>query len=1189
MGTSEFRVMLGNEAIARGLIEAGCQFISAYPGTPSSEILPAVVQFKEELQLPIYAEWSTNEKVALETGLAAAYSGKRSAVVMKQVGLNVAADPALSSAYVGVVGGLVLVVADDPGPQSSQTEQDSRLFALFAKIPALDPASVAEAKDMVALAFELSERHQIPVLLRPTTRVCHARQEIPCGPVATAYRTAEFVKNPRRWAATPRARLQLHQILNQKLMAIEQEFETWPANQASFIDAEHAPLGIVACGVSYAYLMDLLEPLNLAGRVSILKIATPYPLPRTLVAGFAARCERLLVLEELDAAVETQIRVANPVWGRLTGHVPCHGELTPEVLEQVLLRAAREAGLEPRQYHSAELHDAVAAMQLPVRRPTLCAGCGHRSAFYAMRRSFPDAIFPGDIGCYTLGLNLGGVDTVHDMGASITMAAGFYHAYAQDGEVPPIFATIGDGTFFHSGAAGLENAVCNGARFVLVVLDNATTGMTGMQPTPECGGTADGHHGKTVNLEALIRGCGVDYIANANPYDLPEFQGALAAAHEHTRSKDGGVAVVVARYVCVTQLKGLGPDKLPTPVTVNHTPGVAAVAALAQTRLPRYENKLSPCNTVCPAGNDIEKLMALIGAGRFEEAAGTLYQEHPFPSTLGRICPQPCEAACNRRDYDGELSIRAIERVAGDAGRSAAASVVPGAARGKNVAVIGGGPAGLTAAYHLARLGYGVEVFEARAEIGGMLRWAIPEFRLPAQVLRRELEVFSALGITIRTGARIGENILWSALDGFDAVCVTTGAWKERPLGISGEDRDGVLPGLEFLTGLRSGPAPNVGNQVAVIGGGNTAIDAARSARRLGAEVTVYYRRSEAEMRAIREEVVAAKAEGVCFRFHVAPLKIASGQRRKLALHLRETRPGEDFSAQKASGEGASALSAEVDTLLVATGADADVADLGAAALNAAGQLEVDAWGRTAAPRIFAAGDATSRAAGTVTGAVNAGKRAALAIHAQLNAEALDLDALRLLQGPVVPAEIVHRAGRCSSAGRIQSSTSAAEIRLHHFPGVARAASRHRSAEESVWGFEEVDLGISPAMAAAEAGLRCFHCGVCTECDICLKVCPAGAISKGEYGGYRVDAARCTACRLCQMACPRNAITMPAARTCVACGYCTSWFECPSIVRQADGQVAIDRRTCIDCGMCVQVCAQEAIQYGASLPMEVAA
>ncbi len=308
MHTAEQRVLLGNEAIARGLVEAGCQFATSYPGTPSSEILPGIVRFKEELGLPIYAEWSTNEKVALETALAAAYSGKRTAVAMKQVGLNVAADPALSSAYIGVVGGLVLVVADDPGPHSSQTEQDTRLFARFAKLPVLDPATPQEAKDLCARAFDLSERHQVPVILRPTLRICHARQSVTCGPVAFGPRSARFERNPRRWAATPRARLELHKGLNAKLAAIAEEFAGWPENRLHIPQGRH-PLGVVASGVSYAYLAEALDRLGLEEDVAVLKLATPYPVPSALLEALAERCDRILVLEEPDAVVEHLVRV----------------------------------------------------------------------------------------------------------------------------------------------------------------------------------------------------------------------------------------------------------------------------------------------------------------------------------------------------------------------------------------------------------------------------------------------------------------------------------------------------------------------------------------------------------------------------------------------------------------------------------------------------------------------------------------------------------------------------------------------------------------------------------------------------------------------------------------------------------------------------------------------------------------
>lgn len=1181
MHTTEHRVMLGNEAIARGLVEAGCQFLTAYPGTPSSEILPAVVEFKDELELAIYAEWSTNEKVALETALAAAYSGKRAAVAMKQVGLNVAADPATSSAYIGVVGGLILIVADDPGLHSSQTEQDSRLFSLFAKIPALDPASPEEAKEMVALAFELSERHQIPVLLRPTVRVCHSRQSIACHPASVPPRKANFEKNPGRWAAPPRARLRLHGQLNQKLAAIEKEFESWAGNRAYFpsvFENRCAPLGVVAVGVSYVHLSDLLESLGLADQLPILKIATAYPLPRKLVEDFAARCERVLVIEETDAAVELQVRSSKPVWGRLSGHVPGSGELTPQVIEQLLVNAAREAGLSSRARISGRLQEAVTALDLPVRRPSLCSGCGHRNTFYALRRFFPDALFPADIGCYTLGLNQGAVDTVLDMGASIPMAAGFYHAYAQDGASPPIISAIGDGTFFHSGAAGLENAVYNGARFVLLVLDNATTGMTGGQPTPELGATADGHPGGKVQLDELIRGCGVKYLVHADPSDLEGFRRILADALDFTRAKEGGVAVIMTNYICNKQAKGLGPHRKPQPVEVRHGPAPRSpgtLTALDAQWMPRYVDKVSPCSEACPAGNDIERMMTLAGEQKWEEAAAMLYEEHPFPSTLGRVCPHPCESGCNRKSYDGSLSINAIERTVGDRGGSASKFARKEPALGKTVAIIGAGPSGLTAAYHLARLGYGVEIYEAQSEIGGMLRWAITEYRLPTKVLQRELEVFTSLGVVLHTGVRLGKDRDWSELDRFDAVYLATGAWKQRRLGIEGEHREGVLTGLDFLQRVRDGQTPSLGCRVAVIGGGNTAIDAARSAKRLGAEVTVNYD----FLIAIPEEVEMARAEGIIFRNRV-PAAIEAGQASRLMLRLREFASREDDSCTEE----------DADSVLVAIGGEAHLDYVGAEGLVEAGKLAVDEWGRTSDKRIFAGGDATSRGSGTVVGAINAGKRAALAINESLRAPRLTEHAMRLGQGPGISASIAYPATPAAStrASQAQQVPGPREISMQFFRKTPRAESAHRMAEDSIWNFEEVNLGFGLAAATGEARDRCFHCGVCTRCDICMEICPTSAISR-EGDGYKIDPEKCTACRLCEVGCPRGAITMPEAGVCVACGYCTTRFECPSLIRGPDGIVDIDRSTCIDCGMCIQVCPQGAIQPRRTLVPEVAA
>ena len=426
-------IYLGNGAIALGLLEAGCQVVTSYPGTPSSEILPEVVRHVKSEGLHTYVEWSTNEKVALDNAFAAAVAGKRAACCMKQVGLNVAADSLLSAAYTGTVGGLVIISCDDPGPHSSQTEQDTRLMARFAKVPVFDPSSPQEAREMAGKAMELSEEFRIPVILRPAIRVCHARQSLTRGPLPHRRNKASFEKNPGRWAATPKFRLVLHGELNDKLKRIGERFDMMSDyNHHDVKPGKTYPLGIIAGGVPYAVVKDIFFDEDRSD-IPILKIGAPYPFPEKLAREFMSQCRKVLVIEETDTLLEYLLRDRGKVLGRLSGHVPSQGELVPEVIYDTLNRAMEECGLSPLPPSGGkEAAELLNGLTLPVRRPTLCPGCGHRAAFYAIRRAHPKAIFTSDIGCYTLGLNLGAVDTCLDMGAAITMASGFYHAYSQD-------------------------------------------------------------------------------------------------------------------------------------------------------------------------------------------------------------------------------------------------------------------------------------------------------------------------------------------------------------------------------------------------------------------------------------------------------------------------------------------------------------------------------------------------------------------------------------------------------------------------------------------------------------------------------------------------------------------------------------------------------------------------------------
>lgn len=529
---------MGNEAIGQALIEAGCQVAAAYPGTPSTEVLQAVIDRQGRAVEPLHVEWSLNEKVAFEVALAASYTGKRAAAVMKQVGLNVAADPFMRTAYLGVKGGMVTVVADDPGPHSSQTEQDSRLFCLQARVPVLDPASPAEAGSMIATAFALSEKYEMNVVLRPTTRICHSRQNVTPGEVVPLGRTARFEKDPTRWAATPPFLPALHRKLNEKLAEISREPDLQPRLQAG--DGSRPRLAVVASGIVYGHLVDLLAELGLTGTCDLYQVIMPYPLSPAFIDRLHRDYDQVLVLEETYPVIELQLAHAGAV-GRQNGAVPREGELTPDVVCGIL---GEFLGL-----------DAACETAAPRRgqRPSLCPGCPHRAAFYSIKKCFPNGIFPSDIGCYTLGINLGAVHTVHCMGACISQGAGFYQAYAQDGDFPTVVVTIGDSTFFHAGIPALINAVVQQARIIVVILDNATTAMTGGQPVPHMGVAAGGRPTRAVTIEPLVRACGVDFLEVCDPYDRETFEGLLRRADQHIRSAEGGVAVVISRHGCMME------------------------------------------------------------------------------------------------------------------------------------------------------------------------------------------------------------------------------------------------------------------------------------------------------------------------------------------------------------------------------------------------------------------------------------------------------------------------------------------------------------------------------------------------------------------------------------------------------------------------------------------------------------
>lgn len=533
------KLLMGNEAIAYGAVEAGVQVAAAYPGTPSSEIFTTLAKMAGEKGF--FAEWSVNEKVALEVAAGASYAGARAIVTMKQVGLNVASDPLMSLAYIGVKGGLVLVVADDPGPHSSQTEQDTRKFGQFAKLPVLDPATPAEAREMAKYAFELSEKLLLPVILRPTTRTCHACQDVEVMDNVQPPEPPSGFEKDSKWVILPSLSARKHPWLNQQQETARRVFEESPFNQ--LIIDEGSQIGIIASGVSYNYVREVLEMTGL--RASTLKIGTPCPLPLNPVLELLRGVKKVLVVEEQEPVVEDQVialcwhnNLDVKIYGKHDRLVPREGELNVDRVKAIIEKYC--------QLPDTALSKPAPGPELPLRTPILCAGCPHRASFYIFNQAAKgmNAVFTGDIGCYTLGVipPLNAVDTCLCMGASITIATGMNRVEPNRKQV----AFLGDSTFFHTGIPGLINAVYNRANITVVILDNRTTAMTGHQPHPGLGRTALGPAETTIDIARMVEACGIEFVREVDPYDL---DAAGEAAREALLYP--GPSVVIMKRECI--------------------------------------------------------------------------------------------------------------------------------------------------------------------------------------------------------------------------------------------------------------------------------------------------------------------------------------------------------------------------------------------------------------------------------------------------------------------------------------------------------------------------------------------------------------------------------------------------------------------------------------------------------------
>lgn len=490
----------GNEAIARGAYEAGVKVASGYPGTPSTEILENVVKYKDD----IYCEWAPNEKVAFECAVGASLTHVRTLCTQKHVGLNVAADPLMSFAYMGAEGGFVCVVADDPGMHSSQNEQDSCNYARFAKIPILEPSDSQECKDFFKYGMDISEKYHTPVLLRTTTRVAHSRSLVEEGERIEPKEAPHFDKIPLKYSLLPVRARQLHIDVEKRLVDLMEEASHSPLNRIEWVPNYKGKLGIIACGIAYQYVKEVWPD------VPVLKLGWRFPFPEDLLREFAVGVEEILVVEELDSFIEEHLRGMGglglkAIYGK--DIVPLTGELFTERLWEVRKKMDGVVpSLPTREVKNADL---------PGRPPVLCAGCPHRGIFYPLSKM--DCVITGDIGCYTLGMlpPLGAMDTVLCMGGGISLA----HGIAKAGEKRPIVGIVGDSTFFHSGMTGLSNIIYNNSNVTIIVLDNRITAMTGHQDNPGTGVTLMGEQTTAASIEEIGRALGMKNIVTVDPFD----------------------------------------------------------------------------------------------------------------------------------------------------------------------------------------------------------------------------------------------------------------------------------------------------------------------------------------------------------------------------------------------------------------------------------------------------------------------------------------------------------------------------------------------------------------------------------------------------------------------------------------------------------------------------------------------
>jgi len=1112
--------VMGNEGIARAALEAGVNGVFSYPGTPSteiSEIFNHVTTFQNDpanrekypviTTDPVYFEYSINEKIALEKAIAYSIGNRSAMCVMKNVGMNVASDALMSVTYQTIGAPLVVVVCDDPGCHSSSNEQDSRYWGQMASVPMFNPATPADAFEMIKLAFELSGKIKLPVIVRTTTRVSHTRGIVTYGNINHQHRVANFERLPEH-INIPARTAAAHTRLIDKLKN-ENVVKLLSETSRLILNNPKAKLGIITSSVATSYIMELLYQNNCSEQVCVLSLGMIHPFPEKETLAFLKNdFEKIVILEELDPIVENAVRtiaqknnLSQCILGKGFAGLVTTGEFSIDLLKVVL---EEFMGTSFRPTENVPLENTEQYLKnLPPRPPALCAGCPHRATFYLLKLAIPreqsELILCGDIGCFGLGAlpPLKMLDTINHMGMSISMAQGLFESAHTTEKNKKVVALVGDGTFFHSGLASLVNAVYTRANILVVIFDNRTTGMTGHQAHPGASRQQKYHE---IDIPPLLKGLGVELVETINPFNIRESFVQLNKAMEFT-----GVSVVIAKAPCIflPDFK----DKIDKKIKIEVDPArcnqcenheditlSCSRCYAPKNNLSRAKAKLMAENSVagdeqlCPANICNHGFFNSILEGDYKSAVEIVRDKMLFARTCGAICHRPCELFSTQNNV---VPIKKLKKLVSSIDENFRDFSMPikralnAVKKNKSVAVIGAGPAGLSAAYDLIQTGYTVTVFEKENKAGGMITFAIPNFRMDKTGFDYEAMQLEAMGVTFKFNTALGKDISIEQLaGGYDAVIVSMGMNKSKTLdvienGIAATKRTDALSFLKrFNTNeeVLKGPAT-----VLVIGGGNSAIDAARSAKRLNGENTVMVSciEDEAAMPAFAEEVKHAREEGIAFLCNSFVESCeddkkgdATGRNAQLKIKLSS------FDSKKHLKD------IHCDYVITAIGQVSD--------LTALNMLKDDGSARlgntnnySGYKNVFVAGDISSGTNISVIGAIASGKKTAVEVRKRLEDYSFAYEGEKALERLNTKAPLPY-----PSPQERESDVTVADMEV----------------EDILEEMEHFNLFQSCA--------KCNHCIDNFGCPAMVKV----------NGKVQIDMSRCNLCGLCIDVCPNNAI-----------------------------------------------------------------